>query len=47
MTDAHYNLGVASLLLGKKKEAEKEEGILTTLSPPLAEKLGRLLNPGP
>lgn len=44
---AHYNLGVAYLLLGKKKEAEKEEGILTKLNPPLGEKLGRLLNPGP
>jgi hypothetical protein len=41
--EAHFNLGVAYVQLGKKPEALEQQKRLVTLKPALAEKLGALI----
>ncbi|HEX5703917.1 MAG TPA: hypothetical protein VFX97_12000 [Pyrinomonadaceae bacterium] len=45
--EAHFNLGVAMTLLGKKQQAEQQQQVLAKLKPELAEKLGQLLKSKP
>src|SRR5258708_39195789 len=40
---AHYNLGVANLQLGKKREAQEQQGILVKLKSELATKIDALI----
>ena len=41
--EAHYNLGVAYLQLGRKREAEEQQQILLKLNSELAAKLDTLI----
>ena len=41
--EAHFNLGVAYLQVGKKHEAEEQQQLLVKLNPELATKLDSLI----
>jgi hypothetical protein len=41
--EAHFNLGVAFLQLGRKQDSEEQQQILSKLNPELAAKLDALI----